>query len=177
VLTTLLESTFIEHLKLRLDYKTYTFKRINDQLERHPTRHGDVVRVLCDADPADPDASGVVAALTRGYQELTAERRDMVRSFLVRQIDEARSDASAEGVADWKEQLSVALDYRRWLKISLQYRPGKGGKWTVFDTAKHAAKSVVRRWSCCRNRCSLRRSPRTTRPDPTRRAGCGWTRR
>ncbi|GAA1667096.1 TIGR02680 family protein [Fodinicola feengrottensis] len=141
VLTTLLESTFIEHLKLRLDYTTHTFARINDQLGRHPTRQGHVVRVQCEADPADPDASAVVTALTRGYQELSADRQDMVRSFLARKIDEAHSDASAEGVVDWKERLSAALDYRHWLKISLQYRPGAGSKWTPFDAAKHAAKS------------------------------------
>lgn len=141
VLTTLLESTFIEHLKVRLDYTTHTFARINDQLGRHPTRQGHVVRVQCDADPADPDASAVVAALTRGYQELSADRQDMVRSFLARKIDEAHRDAGVEGVADWKERLSAALDYRYWLKISLQYRPGAGSKWAPFDSAKHAAKS------------------------------------
>lgn len=141
VLTTLLGSTFIEHLKDRLDYTAHTFTRINDQLARHPTRHGHVVRVVWEADPSDPDAHAVVAALGRGYHELSAERQDMVRSFLARKIDEARGDAAAEGAADWKEQLATALDYRGWLRLSLQYRPGAGSSWTIFDAARHAAKS------------------------------------
>jgi len=65
----------------------------------------------------------------------------MVRSFLARKIDAARADASADGIAEWKDQLSSALDYRGWLKISLQYRAGSTSKWTSFDSAKHGAKS------------------------------------
>jgi uncharacterized protein (TIGR02680 family) len=141
VLTTLLESTFIEHLKDRLDYTTRTFARINDQLSRHPTRRGHLVRVLCEADPSDQDAGAVVAALGQGFHELTPERQAMVRSFLARRIDEAQAEATATGTADWKDELAQALDYRRWLRLSLQYRPGAGSPWAVFDVARHAAKS------------------------------------
>lgn len=139
VLTTLLGSTFIEHLKDRLDYTAHTFARINEQLARHPTRHGHAVRVNWQPDPVDPDASAVVTALGRGYHQLSAERQDMVRSFLARKIDEARGEADSSD--DWKEQLAQALDYRRWLRLSLEYRPGSGGTWSTFDAAKHAAKS------------------------------------
>ncbi len=141
VLTTLLGSAFIEHLKDRLDYTAHTFQRINDQLAAHPTRQGHVVRVQSEADPKDPDAGAVVNALRQGYQQLTQERQDMVRSFLRRQIETARDDANAEGAVDWKDQLAVALDYRRWLRLTLQYRQGTGGTWALFDAAKHAAKS------------------------------------
>jgi chromosome segregation ATPase len=141
VLTTLLGSAFIEHLKERLDYTAHTFRRINDQLAAHPTRHGHVVRVQADADPKDPDAGAVVNALRQGYQQLTRERQDMVRDFLRRQIEKAREESDAEGLADWKDQLALALDYRRWLRLTLQYRQGAGGTWALFDAAKHAAKS------------------------------------
>lgn len=141
VLTTLLGSTFIEHLKERLDYTERTFININKQLAQHPTRHGHAVRLGWAADPTDPDASAVVNALGQGYQQLSAERQEMVRSFLARKIDAARADASTDGVADWKDQLSSALDYRSWLKLSLQYRAGSTSKWTSFDSAKHGAKS------------------------------------
>ncbi|HWE89496.1 MAG TPA: TIGR02680 family protein [Pseudonocardiaceae bacterium] len=141
VLATLLGSTFIEHLKERLDYTAHTFAGINQRLADHPTRQGHVVRVVWEADPTDPDARAVVTALGHGYQELSTDRQDMVRSFLARKIDEARGDAAAEGAVDWQEQLALALDYRRWLRISLQYRLGAGGAWVVFDAAKHAAKS------------------------------------
>lgn len=127
VLTTLLGSTFIEHLKDRLDYAAHTFARINDQLARHPTQHGHAVRILWREDPSDPEASAVVMALGRGYNQLSAERQDMVRSFLARKIDEAR-DQAADGATDWREQLAQALDYRRWLRLSLEYRPGPGGR-------------------------------------------------
>ncbi|MGH3437995.1 MAG: TIGR02680 family protein [Sciscionella sp.] len=141
VLTTLLGSTFIEHLKDRLDYTARTFAGINEQLARHPTRYGHTVRLRWEASPADPDAGAVVTALAQGYQQLGAQRQEMVRSFLARKIDEARGDAAAEGIADWKERLATALDYRRWLRISLQYRSGSGSGWSPFDSAKHAAKS------------------------------------
>jgi uncharacterized protein (TIGR02680 family) len=141
VLTTLLGSTFIEHLKDRLDYTEWTFSDINKQLAAHPTRHGHAVRLRWEADPTDPDAGAVVTALSQGYQQLGTQRQEMVRSFLARKIDAARADASADGAADWKEQLSSALDYRSWLRISLQYRPGSGSAWAPFDAAKHGAKS------------------------------------
>lgn len=141
VLTTLLGSTFIEHLKDRLDYTERTFSDINKQLTAHPTRHGHAVRLRWEADPGDPDAGSVVTALSQGYQQLSAPRQEMVRSFLARKIDAARADAAADGVADWKQQLSSALDYRGWLRISLQYRPGSTSGWAPFDAAKHGAKS------------------------------------
>ncbi|MFL6076960.1 MAG: TIGR02680 family protein [Mycobacteriales bacterium] len=141
VLSTLLESTFIEHLKDRLDDAQHTFARINDQLAKHPTRQGHVVRVLTEADPNDPDANAVVTTLGVEYSLLSAERQEMVRSFLARKINEVRDGAEAAGAVDWKEHLAQALDYRRWLKLSLQYRPGSGSPWKVFDAAKHAAKS------------------------------------
>lgn len=141
VLTTLLGSTFIEHLKDRLDYTERTFTRINTTLATHPTRQGHAVRLVWEPDPREPDARAVVAALGQGYQQLSEDRQEMVRSFLARKIDEARDEAAAEGAADWDQQLGAALDYRRWLRISLEYRPGAGGRWAGFDSAKHGAKS------------------------------------
>lgn len=141
VLTTLLGSTFIEHLKDRLDYTARTFRDVNDQLAAHPTRQGHVVRLDWSADPADQDAGAVVTALSQGYQLLSPQRQEMVRSFLARKIDAARADATADGAADWKEQLAAALDYRGWLRITLAYRPGPAGRFVPFDAAKHATKS------------------------------------
>jgi uncharacterized protein (TIGR02680 family) len=141
VLATLLGSTFIEHLKDRLDYTARTFTDINRELASHPTRHGNAVQLKWDPDPVDPDAGKVVEALTQGYQQLTPAKQDDVRSFLARKIDQARADAAADGTGDWREQLSSALDYRSWLKISLQYRPGATSRWVPFDAAKHGAKS------------------------------------
>ncbi|MBF6455522.1 TIGR02680 family protein [Nocardia cyriacigeorgica] len=141
VLATLLGSTFIEHLKDRLDYTTRTFTNINNHLAEHPTRQGHAVRVVCAPDPSDHDAEAVVGALGQGYNELSPGRQEMVREFLARKIDEARSAANADGTADWKEQLTTALDYRRWLEIGLQYRPGSTSRWARFDAAKHGAKS------------------------------------
>lgn len=141
VLTTLLGSTFIEHLKDRLDYTARTFARINTQLESHPTRHGNAVNLKWGPDPSDHDAGTVVEALTQGYHLLTPEKQSDVRAFLARKIDEARGDAAADGATDWREQLSSALDYRSWLRITLEYRPSSTSKWVPFDAAKHGAKS------------------------------------
>jgi hypothetical protein len=141
VLTTLLGSTFIEHLKDRLDYTERTFANINKQLATHPTRHGHAVKLRWGADPGDPDAGAVIEALSQGYHLLSADRQETVRSFLARKIDAARADASADGDVDWRDQLSSALDYRAWLKIALQFRAGSTSQWAPFDSAKHAAKS------------------------------------
>lgn len=141
VLTTLLGSTFIEHLKDRLDYTARTFTDINKQLASHPTRHGNAVQLKWEPDPTDPDAGTVVDTLTQGYQQLSPTRQETVRAFLARKIDAARADAASGSSADWRDQLSVALDYRGWLKISLQYRPGSTSRWMPFDAAKHGAKS------------------------------------
>lgn len=141
VLATLLGSAFIEHLKDRLDYTTRTFTRINDLLVTRPTRQGHAVRVNWLADPSDPDAAAVVDALGQGYSQLSADRQAMVRDFLTRRIEMARAEADSDTAADWKEQLTRALDYRGWLKITLQYRPGATSPWAVFDAARHGAKS------------------------------------
>ncbi|MFD3509297.1 TIGR02680 family protein [Nocardia sp. NPDC058666] len=141
VLATLLGSAFIEHLKDRLDYTTRTFTRINDLLVTRPTRQGHAVRVNWVADPTDPDAAAVVDALGRGYGQLSSDRQVMVREFLTRRIETARAEADSDSAADWKQQLTKALDYRSWLKITLQYRPGATNSWAVFDAARHGAKS------------------------------------
>lgn len=142
VLTRLLGSTFIEHLKDRLDHTEHTFTRINSHLAAHPTRRGHTLRVQWDAAPTDPDAGAVVAALgRRGYDELSAGDQAMVRGFLARRIEDARAGADVEDGGDWKEQLGEALDYRRWLTVSLQYRAGAGANWVAFDVARHGVKS------------------------------------
>ncbi|WP_327640792.1 TIGR02680 family protein [Kribbella sp. NBC_00482] len=141
VLARLLESNFIEHLKERLDYAKGTFTHINQQLAAHPTRQGHIVRLERTADPADPEAVAVVNALEQGYAELGTERQEQVRAFISRRIDAARADAAAEGASDWKDQLTTALDYRRWLRIELQFQAGRGDRWRKFDTARHATKS------------------------------------
>ncbi|TCO15657.1 uncharacterized protein (TIGR02680 family) [Kribbella steppae] len=141
VLARLLESNFIEHLKDRLDYARGTFIHINRQLAEHSTRQGHIVRLERTADPADPEAVAVVNALEQGYAELGMDRQEQVRGFLSRRIDAARADAAAEGASDWKGQLTTALDYRRWLRIELQFQAGRGDRWRKFDTARHATKS------------------------------------
>lgn len=141
ILTRLLESTFIEHLKEQLDRTEETFAGINAQLASHPTRQGHAVRLRHEPDPADPDASTVVTALGQGYELLSPARQEMVRSFLARKIDDARAEASTDQIADWKDRLAEALDYRAWLRIWLEYRPGTQARWRPFDRAQHDAKS------------------------------------
>lgn len=141
VLTQLLGSTFIEHLKDRLDYASAVFTGINSALADHPTRQGHTLRLSWAADPADPEAGQVVDALQQGYEHLSEARQAAVRAFLERRIDEARRDANEQSAADWKEHLAAALDYRRWLRIQLQYRAGSRSRWQPFDVARHGSKS------------------------------------
>jgi hypothetical protein len=141
VLTRLLGSAFIEHLKDRLDYTESVFTRINACLGKHPTRQGHTLQLLWQADPADPDAGQVVEALRQGYELLAEHRQEMVREFLKRRIEGAREEATAQGLADWQEHLATALDYRRWLRVQLQFRPGSTSRWRPFDAARHGSKS------------------------------------
>jgi len=141
VLTKLLSSTFIEQLKIKLDETKRTLTGINDQLTMHATRYGNAVRIKYEPDPSDPHAAAVVNALNQGYEQLNPARQEMIRNFLARRIDEARTEADAAGAADWKDQLATALDYRQWLRISLEYRPGRLAQWRPFDRAQHGAKS------------------------------------
>ncbi|CAM3592739.1 TIGR02680 family protein [Nocardiopsis gilva] len=141
VLTRLLESTFIEHLKERLDYTESVFTRINGRLVQHPTRQGHTLRLRWEADADHAEAGQVVEALRQGYEHLAENRQAMVRAFLKRRIEAAREQASAEGIADWQRHLAIALDYRRWLRIGLEFRPGPGARWRPFDAARHGSKS------------------------------------
>ncbi len=140
VLATLLGSAFIEHLKERLDYTERTVAAINRTLAAHPTRQGQTVRLTVSPDPLDPDARSVVDALAQGFDQLTPERQKQVRDFLARRVDEARDNALADGV-DWRAGLGRALDYRTWLRITLEYRAGGSSRWQAFDSAAHGAKS------------------------------------
>ena len=65
----------------------------------------------------------------------------MVRAFLSRRIEEARDAATGRGVADWREDLESALDYRGWLRVELLYRAGSQGRWRPFDAGRHGSKS------------------------------------
>ncbi len=141
VLTKLLGSAFIEHLKDRLDYTESVFTRINACLAKHPTRQGHTLQLAWQADPADADAGRVVEALRQGYEHLAPARQDMVREFLRRKVETAREEAADEGLADWQDHLALALDYRSWLRIQLQFKPGATGRWRPFDAARHGSKS------------------------------------
>lgn len=63
-------------------------------------------------------------------------------------IDEARGDAAADTGTDWKDHLARSLDYRRWLRLFLEYRPGQGSAWLAFDAARTRRSRVWRRSSC-----------------------------
>lgn len=141
VLTKLLGSAFIEHLKDRLDYTESVFTRINACLAKHTTRQGHALQLVWRADPEDPEAGRVVEALRQGYEHLAPALQDMVRDFLRRKIEAARDEAAEKGLAEWKDHLALALDYRRWIRIKVEFKAGPGGRWRPFDAARHGAKS------------------------------------
>ncbi|WP_026401300.1 TIGR02680 family protein [Actinomadura rifamycini] len=140
-LTKLLGSAFIEHLKDRLDYTESVFTRINECLVQHPTRQGHTLQLVWRAHPEDPEAGQVVEALQQGYELLTSAQQDMVRDFLRRKVEAARAEAADKGLAEWQDHLALALDYRRWLRIQVEFKAGPGGRWRPFDAARHGAKS------------------------------------
>jgi hypothetical protein len=146
VLADLLSSTFVEHLQDRQAAVTELISGVNRVLAQHPTgASATTLRLRRQAAPGHENAFALLTALERGASEPPAAAggpdapRDQVRTFLEQQI-RAAQDQGRSGPADWREHLSVLLDYRRWFDVVTDYRVGEG-TWRPFTEEVHAKDS------------------------------------
>jgi putative exonuclease SbcCD C subunit len=146
VLADLVSSTFVEHLQDRQAAVTELINGVNRVLAQHPTgASATTLRLRRQAAPGHETAFAVLTALepgpvaTGGDPDRPESPRDQVRTFLEQQI-RAAQDQGRSGPADWREHLSVLLDYRRWFDVVTDYRVGEG-TWRPFTEEVHAKDS------------------------------------
>jgi hypothetical protein len=135
----LLGSTFIEHLRDRLEEVAHLHTTINRVLADHPTgTTRTTLRVQRAPVDGDRHATHVLGLLQdSSYAYLTPDAQDEVRRFLQLRIDEARQAAQAAGDVDWRARLAEALDYRRWFDTVIEKRSGDQGRWGPLTTGAH----------------------------------------
>jgi hypothetical protein len=139
VLADLLSSTFVDHLQDRQAAVAELFSGVNRVLAQHPTgASATTLRLRRHAAPGHETAFAVLTALESppaSPQTVQAQ----VRTFLEQQI-RAAQDQGRSGTADWRQHLSVLLDYRRWFDVVTDYRVGEG-TWRPFTEEVHAKDS------------------------------------
>lgn len=135
----LLGSTFIEHLRERLEGVASLHRRINNVLAAHPTgTTRTTLRVKRTPVEGDPHAANVLGHLEEAsYRLMTDEVQAEVRRFLQIRIDEARSQAQQAGEVDWRRRLGEALDYRQWFDTTIEKRAGDSKSWSQLTTGSH----------------------------------------
>lgn len=133
----LLGSTFIEHLRDRLETVHQLEKTINDTLAQHPTGTSRTTLRIRRV-PLDSDSHGaeVLDALGEDFELLTADAQEQIQFFLRSRVEEAQQQAKAEGETDWRARLGEALDYRRWFSVVIDSRTG-AGRWTPLGRGAH----------------------------------------
>ncbi len=127
-----------EHLREKLRQAHALVKRINLQLEAHPTSSGMQMRLDWQvADEAAPGTREAVNLLFKSGGFLSDSDRDALGGFLRQRLDEARSHSGAHSL---QEQLLTVLDYRSWHRFHVEFRSAAAG-WKRLTRKVHAAGS------------------------------------
>ncbi|MGX1909278.1 TIGR02680 family protein [Streptomyces phaeochromogenes] len=134
----LLGSTFIEHLRDRLETVHSLEKTINETLAQHPTGTSRITLRLRRAPlEEDPHGAEVLDALSgETFDLLSKEAQDQIQFFLRSRVEEAQRRAKDEGETDWRGRLTDVLDYRRWFTVVIDSRIGTG-RWTPLERDAH----------------------------------------
>ncbi|MDQ1019867.1 SbcC/MukB-like Walker B domain-containing protein [Streptomyces afghaniensis] len=134
----LLGSTFIEHLRDRLETVHSLEKTINETLAQHPTGTSRITLRLRRAPlEEDPHGAEVLDALSgETFDLLPTEAQDQIQFFLRSRVEEAQRRARDEGETDWRGRLTEVLDYRRWFTVVIDSRIGTG-RWTPLERDAH----------------------------------------
>ncbi|MGW2719766.1 TIGR02680 family protein [Streptomyces sp. NPDC001492] len=134
----LLGSTFIEHLRDRLETVHSLEKTINETLAQHPTGTSRITLRLRRAPlEEDPHGAEVLDALSgEAFDLLSKEAQDQIQFFLRSRVEEAQRRARDEGETDWRGRLTEVLDYRRWFTVVIDSRIG-AGRWTPLERDAH----------------------------------------
>ncbi|MET8061969.1 TIGR02680 family protein [Streptomyces microflavus] len=125
-----------DHLRRRRARAKALIGEMNRLLGMRRTASGHVMRLVWEPDPdKGEETREALATLDRQASRfLPDEAREHLIAFLGRQIAMARE---AEGGVDWKSHLRVALDYRTWSRIRVQYKTGPQERWTDIDAGMH----------------------------------------
>ncbi|MBS2028780.1 MAG: TIGR02680 family protein [Deltaproteobacteria bacterium] len=128
-----------EHLREQLREAIGLVKRMNRQLEAHPTSSGMKMRLQWEvAEDAAPGTRQAVALLFKSGELMSDADRTALLGFLRQRLDEAR--AGGEVGHSLQEQLLSVLDYRRWHTFEVQCRAGSE-PWKRLTRKVHAAGS------------------------------------
>ncbi|MFJ3762862.1 TIGR02680 family protein [Streptomyces sp. NPDC090080] len=125
-----------DHLRRRRARAKALIDEMNRLLVMRRTASGHVMRLVWEPDPGKGEETReALATLDRQASRfLPDEAREHLIAFLGRQIAVARE---AEGGLDWKSHLRIALDYRTWSRIRVQYKTGAQQRWTDIDAGMH----------------------------------------
>src|SRR5216683_1228759 len=127
-----------EHLRARLRDAFALVKRMNRQLEAHPTSSGMQMRLGWEvAEETPPGTREVVALLLRSGHLLSDADRSALSAFLRQRLDDARRQ---EGARPLQEQMMAVLDYRAWHTFHVECRSGPEG-WKRLTRKVQAAGS------------------------------------
>jgi uncharacterized protein (TIGR02680 family) len=110
---------------------------MNRQLLARPNSTGMTLKFAWNADPEGPPAFAEARKKLLGdYATWSPADRTALGQFLQEQIHRARESESA---STWHEQLSIALDYRRWHQFHVERR--QDGKWVRLNRRTHGTGS------------------------------------
>jgi len=127
-----------EHLRARLREAFALVKRMNCQLEAHPTSSGMQMRLGWEvAEETPPGTREAVALLLRSGHLLSDADRSALSAFLRQRLDDARRQ---EGARPLQDQMMAVLDYRAWHTFHVDCRSGPEG-WKRLTRKVHAAGS------------------------------------
>ncbi|MFI2651065.1 TIGR02680 family protein [Micromonospora fulviviridis] len=126
------------HVALRIRQAADLVRDTSAQLEQVRTVSGLGVRLIWEVNSdLDPRLRQARELLLQDPALLTDAQRVALHDFFRARIDDIRNAGSNDG---WEQQLSEALDYRRWHRFVVQIRSAAGG-WSPVTRRQHGAKS------------------------------------
>ncbi len=118
---------------------------MNKELHERPNSTGLRLRFVWEAKPDGPPGLEAARAQLRRTTELwTPQERDDLSAFLQRRIHDVKTQLP-EG-SSWKDQLSLALDYRDWHRFSIERE--QDGQWKrltkrIYGTGSGGEKALM----------------------------------
>ncbi len=135
VLTELLSSTFVNHLRSRALSVDGLLSTINTILGVHPTgANATVLRLRHQAPPDGESAYAFIRTLIGGFLDDPGVNATL-RDFLHGQVRLAQERGKAAN-SDWKDELEELLDYRLWFDVVADSKV-TGGSWRPLTREKH----------------------------------------
>lgn len=135
VLTELLSSTFVNHLRSRALLVDGLLSTINTVLGAHPTgANATVLRLRHQAPPDGESAYAVIRTLIGGFLDDPGVNATL-RDFLHGQVRLAQERGKAAN-SDWKDELVELLDYRLWFDVVADSKV-TAGSWRPLTREKH----------------------------------------